>query len=109
MNFLNRIEIRGIVGHTSTNNHGGKKILNLSVVTEHASKTADGTPVVDMQWFTVTAWEGSCPALPDTIEKGDWVHLTGRLRTRRYVNAQGEDAVAVDIVASRIDKLQKDA
>ena len=81
MEFLNRIELRGIVGTSSVNRVGDAEVCRFSIVTEYSYKDRDNNPVVDTTWFNVTAWEGK--NMPDfrQIGKGAIVQLAGRVRT----------------------------
>ena len=88
MEFLNKIELRGIVGLTSLNRVGESQVCRFSLVTEYSYKDRDNNPVVDTTWFNVTAWEGK--NMPDLrqIAKGVIVQVAGRVRTFRYTMAE---------------------
>lgn len=53
----------------------------------------------------VTAWEGKgCQDL-SLLKKGDKVHVIGRLRFRKYIDAAGIDRTQMDIVASNLERI----
>ena len=58
MEFLNKIELRGIVGQSSLNRVGDSQVCRFSLVTEYSYKDRGNNPVVDVTWFNITAWEG---------------------------------------------------
>ena len=102
MEFLNKIELRGIVGMTSLNRVGESQVCRFSLVTEYSYKDRDNNPVVDTTWFNITAWEGrNMPDLRE-ITKGIIVQVAGRVRTFRYTMADGAERSGWEIFARRI-------
>ena len=81
MEFLNKIEIAGVVGRANLTPCGPTTVCNFSVMTEYCYKGNDGGVVVDTLWLSVTAC-GPKPQWPDLsqIQKGSKVHVIGRLR-----------------------------
>ena len=108
MEFLNRIELRGIVGTTSLNRVGNSEVCRFSIVTEYSYKDRDNNPVVDTTWFNVTAWDGQ--NMPDfrQIGKGSIVQVNGRVRTFKYTMADGAERSGWEILARRITILAPD-
>ena len=102
MDHINRIELQGRVGTVRTNIVGDNMVANFSLVTEYLYKTRDGGAVNETTWHQITAWEGR--DMPDlsTIIKGAPVHVTGRLRTFKYTNAEGQERQLYEVVANRI-------
>ena len=84
MEHINKVEIRGNVGTVRLNEHNGKKVANLSVVTELLYKSREGVAVSETTWHNVVAWSGKEIADLDMIVKGTPVHVTGRIRTSRH-------------------------
>ena len=71
-------------------------------------KTRDGGAVNETTWHQVTAWEGR--DMPDlsTITKGAPIHVTGRLRTFKYTNTEGQERQLYEVVANRIRVLTEE-
>ena len=92
MEFLNKIEIAGVVGRANLTPCGPTTVCNFSVMTEYCYKGNDGGVVVDTLWLSVTAC-GPKPQWPDLsqIQKGSKVHIIGRFRAKRYVDNSGCD------------------
>ena len=109
MEFLNKIELRGVVGRADVNVVNGSHVCNFSVVTEYSTRDKEGNPVVDILWFNVSAWAGR-DTIADlyTIQKGAWVRVVGRLRVRKYTTQTGEERSAMDVIAGRVELLKKD-
>ena len=102
MEQLNRIELIGIVGAVRTHNIADKVITRISVATNYAYKDKDGCYVIETTWHNVTNF-GECVELG----KGDSVHIVGRLRQQRYVDANGNDRISYEIVASSVEKIEE--
>ena len=79
MEFLNKIEIRGVVGRADINSYNGNQVCNFSVVTEASAVDRAGNSTVEPTWFNVSAWSG-VKGLDDLtlIQKGGWVRVVGR-------------------------------
>ena len=86
MEQLNRIELRGNVGSVRLQAVGDKQVAKLTVATNYIYKGKDGEPVIETTWHNVTAWEGKNIANLSKVEKGDKVHILGRLRKKIYMH-----------------------
>ena len=102
MDHINRIELQGRVGTVRTNIVGDNMVANFSLVTEYLYKTRDGGAANETTWHQITAWESR--DMPDlsTIIKGMQVNVTGRLRTFKYTNAEGQERQLYEVVANKI-------
>ena len=109
MEFLNRIELRGVVGRADVNLVNGSHVCNFSVVTEYGSRDKEGNPVTDIVWFNVSAWEGR-EQIADVfqIQKGMWVEVTGRVRIRRYLTQENEERSVMDVMARKVKILPRE-
>ena len=47
MEYLNKIELRGIIGSVYVKDFVNAKVANYSVATSYAYKSSDGTPIVE--------------------------------------------------------------
>ena len=108
MEFLNKIEIQGIVGNGSIQKVADTRLCRFSVVTELAYKGNDGTSIIESTWFNVSAWEGKDITNLEAITRGAIAHVTGRLKCNRYVDANGNDRVQYEIVARKIEVVKED-
>lgn len=108
MEFMNKIELRGIVGTSSLNRVGDNQVCRFSIATDYSYKDRDGNPVVDTTWFNVTAWEGK--NIPDlrSVIRGTIVQVTGRVRTYKYTTADGEVKSSWEVIARRVTILEPD-
>lgn len=106
MEFLNSVEITGVVGKVNTQNVSDHKVANLSVVTEECFRDANGCAIIETTWFNVVAWQTDKMPDLDTIERGSRVNVKGRLRLKRYVNADGEPRTMSEVVANTVRVVQ---
>ena len=108
MEFLNKIEIRGIVGNSSLQKVGDTRLCRFSVVTELAYKGNDGTNIIECTWFSCQVFQGTGICNLDDITRGAIVHVIGRLKCNRYVDANGNDRVQYEIVARKVEVVKED-
>lgn len=105
MEFLNKLEIRGVVGRAECSTVGNGRLCKFSVVTDYNYRR-DGSPVTDSTWFNVSAWEGRGMPNLDQLAKGTWVHVFGRVRTYKYTTPEGEDRSNWEVMANRVTILE---
>ena len=107
MEFLNKVEIKGVVGRINSANYVPHKTChNFSVVTEYVSNpTNKEQSVVEMTWWGAIAWSDQTPAVVQ-MKKGDKVHLIGRLRQRRYTDQEGNDRTFSEVVVQSLEILE---
>ena len=104
MEFLNKVEIKGVVGKATTQSYGDNYITNFSVVTEYCGNSANGAIVMETTWWHCTAWDNQCPNCTE-IQKGDKLHVIGRLRQRKYIDQDNNERVSTDVVVQSIEKI----
>jgi len=109
MEFINRLELRGIVGRADVSSFNNSQVCNFSVVTDYSTVDREGNSAIDSTWFNVAAWSGR-PGIPDlsTIQKGSWVEVVGRVRVRRYMTQDNEERSSLDVIAREVRVLQRD-
>lgn len=102
MEFINHIELAGVVGRTRNQQIADKTVTNLTIVTESCHKDNNGNAVIEVTWHNVIAWQN--PNMPDlgTIGQGSQVNVHGRLRTRRYNDETGNSHMLYEIIADSI-------
>lgn len=102
MEFLNKIEARGIVGRITVETYNGARVARFSLYTEYAYKDRSGAETSTGQWFNVTAWDSQKGNQIDGIQRGDFVYTLGRLQLRKYTRDDGSEGASVDIIASQV-------
>lgn len=109
MEFLNKIELKGVVGRAEINSFNNSQVCNFSVVTEYSTIDKERNAIIETTWFNVSAWSGR-DSITDlySIQKGVWVRVVGRIRVRKYTTQTGEERTTMDVIAGRVELLQKD-
>lgn len=102
MEFLNSVEITGVVGKINTQNVSDHKVANLSVVTEESFRDANGCAIIETTWFNVVAWQTDKMPDLDTIERGSRVRIQGRLRANRYNDVNSGSHIFYVVIASSV-------
>ena len=107
MEFLNKIELQGVIGNVQLTPVSGTKVARFSLATNYAYTGNDGGAIIDTTWFSVSAWEGDKISCLDNLQKGTKVHVIGRVRCQRYIDASGCDRQCREVVASEL-KIEED-
>lgn len=102
MEFINKIELQGIVGYVNTNKVADTTVARFSVVTEHAYTDKEGSAVIDTTWHQCTAWESEKNKISN-LKRGAWVHLVGRIRVYRFVNADGTERQGIETIVNEVE------
>ena len=105
MEHLNKVEIRGIVGGVYVKEIGNAKVANFSVATEYCYTAQDGCAVIETTWHRVVAWEGNSIQDLSQLKKGSGVHVIGRIRTQKYMAADGTERTVYEIIASKVETM----
>ena len=102
--FLNRVELRGRVGHDpKVFSVGDAQVARFSVATNEAFRGRNGELREETTWHNVTAWAGRNIMDFREIRKGVFVTLTGRLRNTRFTGNDGNERSLVEVVAGKLE------
>ena len=108
MEFINRIEVAGVVGRIQRQTVSSQIMANFSLVTEYGFKDKSSCSVIETTWHNVVACESeNIPSL-EGIERGSHVRVIGRLRARRYTDSSGESRTLYEVVASGLEVLSNE-
>ena len=101
MEFLNKVELKGVVGRVSTTKVADKNITKFSLMTEQVNVSDDGLQATEVTWFNCTTFNEIA------INKGDHAHVLGRLRIRRYTTEGGTERVISEVAVHSVTILDK--
>ena len=101
MEFLNKVELKGVVGRVSTTKVADKNITNFSLMTEQVNVSEDGLQATEVTWFYCTTFNEIA------INKGDHANVLGRLRIRKYTTEGGTERVICEVVAASVTTLER--
>lgn len=104
MEFLNRIEVKGVIGSSRTTTLNNTQTVSFSLATDYCYKTEDGTVIVETSWFSVRGFKGRgiSQETIDSISRGLNVLVIGRIRQQRYVDGNGSEQIRDEIIAQEI-------
>ena len=108
MEFINDIELAGVVGRIQRQTVSSQTMANFSLVTEYGFKDKSSCSVIETTWHNVVAWESENIPNLDGIERGSHVRVIGRLRMRRYIDSSGESRTLYEVVASSVEVLSNE-
>ena len=109
MEYLNRIDLAGVVGTSSIKMVGDSTICRFSLATEYSYSGHDGGIIIDCTWFNICVFDGKgikCDL--NQIVRGSKVHVIGRFRCGRYTDAQGNDRSCYEVLASEVEIMEED-
>lgn len=104
MEFINKVEIQGIIGSVNTCKTLGGDYRRMSVATNRAFNDRDGENVIETTWFNVIAPGGTVKD-PDAITKGSCVNVKGRIRYLRYTDGDQQERITTEIIATSVTKI----
>ena len=82
----------------------GKKYSRFSVCYNENYKTPNGEWASNPNFFNCTSW-GKTAEYTESLDKGDPVFISGRLKSESYTNSKGEKKNITYIVSFRVQKL----
>lgn len=107
MQYLNSVQLRGVVGAVRISDVQGRKLLQFSLVTNSVSKSLEGDVTITTQWHSVSHWAGSGdPVL--TLARGDKAYVEGRLVCQRYAREDGTSCQSVSVRAKTVCRVEAD-
>ena len=100
MEQMNKVELKGRVGNVRIQSVGNAKNVRFAMATNYVYNGRNGCPVIETTWHNVSAWDKGTE-----LQKGDCVHVVGRLRNQRFTDSEGREQVIVEVVASEVEKI----
>ena len=102
---INRVELQGIVGTSRVSNLGEKNAVSFSLATNYAFKDKEGFHVIETTWHKCTSFADKEDDL-SIYAKGTPLLIEGRLRNLRYTDACGCERTTIEVVASRVWRVE---
>jgi len=101
---LNKVMIIGHVGRDPDLRFtpSGRSVTTFSVATNRSWSSADGERHTETEWFTVVAWGGLAEICKQYLAKGTQVYVEGRLRSRKWEDAEGVKHTGIEIIAQEM-------
>lgn len=108
MEMLNRVEIKGIIGNVQFHEYK-VNVVRMSVYTDYAFRTKNGEAIVDCTWHSVTYFLKLEDSVEEfrSLQRGDKVHIEGRLRMKRYQDGAGVERPIIEVIAQKCKKIKE--
>jgi single-strand DNA-binding protein len=75
----------------------GSKVARLRIATTESYTNKQGQRVDQTEWHTVTFWRQLADVAEKYLTKGRQVYIEGKLRTRTWKDAEGNDKYSTEI------------
>lgn len=111
MASLNRVMLIGNVGTEPEMRFtpNGTPVTSFRVATSRVYTTSDGERKQETEWFTVVAWRKQAESCSQFLTKGQRVYVEGSLRTRAWEGRDGQKRTTVEVIATRVLFLDRQA
>ena len=103
--YINRVELQGIVGTSKVISIGDKKVVRFSLATNYAYKDKEGYPVIETTWHACSVWAEREADLT-MYRKGTPLHIEGRIRNIRYTDASGCERTTLEVAATKVERVE---
>lgn len=104
MKSFNHITFKGCIGgNARISTVSNRRVANFSVATEFVYKASDGNWAVETTWLSVCAWQSNGICDLDLLHKGAKVSGSGRMRSRKYTDQQGNEREILEVLADSLD------
>ena len=101
---INRIDLQGNVGSVRFETIADKIVARFSLATNYAYRSADGTAYIETTWHNCVCFSGNIPEEEvRKLEKGKSVHLQGRLRAYKHINADGVECMNYEVFVGDLE------
>lgn len=78
----------------------GRLVARMSVRTDDIYTNSEGVSMNNTQWHTIVAWGSLAQQVADTLKKGMYISLDGRLVHRNYEGKDGTKRYVTEVVMS---------
>lgn len=107
--MLNSVHIIGRLGKDPDLKYAasGTAVCNLSIATDESYTDRDGNKVERTEWHRVVCYQKQAENCAKFLAKGSLVFIDGKLQTRKWQDQQGQDRYSTEIVANRVQFLDR--
>ena len=104
--YINQIELAGRIGTVLKKVVGGTEYARFSLCTEQIYSSG-GCRTVETSWHACHTFASDGIDLTK-IEKGEWIHISGRLEYRKYVDNNNIEKQLSEIIVTKIISDEED-
>lgn len=109
MAYLNLVQLIGAVGNDPEVRtvQGGAKVAQFNLATSERFKDRDGNQHEDTTWHTIVVWNNRADFVEKYVKKGSNLFVSGKLRTRKWTDQQGNNRYSTEVLAENIQMLDR--
>ena len=108
-NGINRVIIIGRMGNDPELRWlpNGDAVANISLATSESWKDQQGQKQERVEWHRCTAYRKTAEIIGQYLKKGANIYIEGKLRTREWVDQQGQKKYTTEIIIAEMQMLDK--
>lgn len=102
---INKVILVGNLGADPETRYtaSGVPVCNIRVATSESWTDKDsGEQQERTEWHRVIMWRGLAEVASQYLEKGDRVYIEGKIQSRKYQDANGQDRITTEIVCDEM-------
>ncbi len=105
--MLNKIMLIGNLGRDPEMSYtpNGTAVTKFSLAVNRITKADTGEKQKETEWFNIVAWRQLAETCNAYLHKGSKVFIEGRLTQRKYTDKNGNERIAVDVIANEMQML----
>lgn len=107
MSDLNQCNFIGRLGADpeSRNMPNGDQVCNIRIAVGEQWKDNNGQKQERTEWVSVSAFRGLAGIMSQYLTKGSKVFVSGKMKTRKWQDSNGQDRYSTEIVANEMQML----
>lgn len=106
--YKNQVILEGFLGKSPEIRFmpSGDKIANVTLATKEVWKDKTGKPVSSTEWHSLVFYAERADRA-ELYEKGDNIHIEGKIQTRKYTNNDGQPKIVREIIVMRSHRIDR--
>ena len=106
---INKVILVGNVGKDPVIRYFDKGVAKATfpVATSESYTNQQGETITSTEWHNIVLWRALAEVAEKTIKKGSQVYIVGKIKTRSYVDKDGNNKYITEILADTLLLLEK--
>lgn len=106
---INKVILVGNVGKDPVVRYFDKGLVKAAfpLATSESYKNAEGETITVTEWHNIVFWRALAEVAEKTVKKGTQVYVVGKIKTRSYVDKEGNNKYITEILGDTLMVLDK--
>src|SRR5438105_6064522 len=106
--YKNQVVLEGFLGKKPQIRFmpSGDKVANVTLATKEFWKDGKGKPVEATEWHSLVFYAERADRA-ELYDKGDNIHVEGKIQTRKYTNTDGQQKTVREIIVLRSHRIDR--